>query len=154
MPDVVEWNGRRVDVDRGILELTRMDCEDSLYTFLMHAWRHIDPAPFKPGWVIDALAEHLEAIVDGEIRRLLINIPPRCSKPVAATEMVSTQEFGLIPLSDVVPGMHVLTHKNRFRRVIAVHKQGMLHTLRLTTRMKQTKKTGTKGSSMVPSLSR
>ena len=80
MSQVIEWNGHKVDVDRALMEITREECEESLYTFLMHAWRFIDPAPFKPGWVIDALAEHLEAVVDGEIRRLLINIPPRCSK--------------------------------------------------------------------------
>ena len=30
--------------------------------------------------MIEAVAEHLQAVCDGEIRRLLINIPPRCSK--------------------------------------------------------------------------
>ena len=80
MSQVIEWNGHKVDVDRALMEITREECEESLYTFLMHAWRFIDPAPFKPGWVIDALAEHLEAVVDGDIKRLLINIPPRCSK--------------------------------------------------------------------------
>jgi len=80
MTQIIEWRGHKIDVDRALMEITREECESSLYTFLMHAWRFIDPAPFKPGWVIDALAEHLEAVVDGEIRRLLINIPPRCSK--------------------------------------------------------------------------
>ena len=63
-----------------MLELDRVDYEQSLYKFLKAAWRYIDPAPFKDGWVLGALAEHLEAVVDGEIRRLIINIPPRCSK--------------------------------------------------------------------------
>lgn len=119
-------------------ELDRVDYEQSLYKFLKAAWRYIDPAPFKDGWVLGALAEHLEAVVNGEIRRLIINIPPRCSKPVAATERVHTQEFGLIPLSEVVPGMHVLTHRNRFRRVSAVHRQGVLATQRLTTKRGRT----------------
>lgn len=80
MTKTVEWQGKQIDVDWHLKELDRIDCEESLYTFLMHAWRFIDPAPFKPGWVVQALAEHLEAVADGEIRRLLINIPPRCSK--------------------------------------------------------------------------
>lgn len=80
MTQIIEWRGHKIDVDRALMEITREECESSLYTFLMHAWRFIDPAPFKPGWVIDALAEHLEAVVDGDIKRLLINIPPRCSK--------------------------------------------------------------------------
>ena len=32
------------------------------------------------GWCIEAICEHLQAVVDGEIKRLMINIPPRCSK--------------------------------------------------------------------------
>lgn len=77
---VIEWNGHKVDVDRALMEITREECEESLTTFLMHAWRFIDPAPFKPGWVIDAIAEHLEAVADGDIKRLCISVPPRCSK--------------------------------------------------------------------------
>jgi len=65
-------------------ELERVECEESLATFLRYAWRFIDPAPYVHGWVIDALAEHLEAVADGEIKRLLINIPPRMGKPVSA----------------------------------------------------------------------
>jgi len=80
MTQVIEWGGHKVDVDRGLMEITREECEESLTVFLMHAWRFIDPAPFKSGWVIDALAEHLEAVADGDIRRLCINVPPRCSK--------------------------------------------------------------------------
>jgi predicted phage terminase large subunit-like protein len=39
-----------------------------------------DSAPWVDGWAIDAICEHLQAVVDGEIRRLIINIPPRCLK--------------------------------------------------------------------------
>lgn len=69
-----------LDVDWNLRELERIECEEDLYTFLQHAWRYIDPAPFADGWVIEAVSEHLTAVVDGEIRKLLINIPPRCSK--------------------------------------------------------------------------
>jgi hypothetical protein len=56
------------------------DCERSLYTYLQAAWAHFDPAPFTDGWHIAALCEHLEAVSRGEIKRLLINIPPRHAK--------------------------------------------------------------------------
>lgn len=65
---------------RQLDELDRVDCEESLYTFLLHAWPHMDPAPFKGNWHIQAIAEHLQAVVDGEIRRLIINVPPRSTK--------------------------------------------------------------------------
>ena len=61
-------------------ELERADCEDSLYYFLQKHWQYLSAAPFTPGWPIEAIAEHLQAVVDGDIKRLIINIPPRCAK--------------------------------------------------------------------------
>jgi predicted phage terminase large subunit-like protein len=63
-----------------LLSMDRHEYEESLYLFLRAAWRQIDPSHWVDGWPIEAIAEHLEAVVDGEIKRLLINIPPRCSK--------------------------------------------------------------------------
>lgn len=54
--------------------------EGSLIEFFEAAWPHFDPAPFTPGWHLEAIAEHLEAVARGEIRRLLVNVPPRHSK--------------------------------------------------------------------------
>lgn len=58
----------------------RERAEASLTEFTANAWRYIDPAPFVAGRHIDAICEHLEAVTNGDIRRLLINIPPRLSK--------------------------------------------------------------------------
>jgi predicted phage terminase large subunit-like protein len=55
-------------------------CEQSLATFLRTAWRHFDPAPYIGNWHIDAICEHLQAVSNGQLKRLLINIPPRHSK--------------------------------------------------------------------------
>jgi len=76
----LELDGRQIDIERQLAELDRADCEDSLYTFLKHAWKYIDASPFTEGWPIEAIAEHLQAVVDGDIRRLIINIPPRMGK--------------------------------------------------------------------------
>ena len=54
--------------------------EDSLYAFLQAGWKYIDPNPFVDGWHLQAIAEHLEAVCDGQIKRLIINQPPRTSK--------------------------------------------------------------------------
>lgn len=52
-----------------------------LYDFLQDAWKVIEPGvPFTHGWHLEAICEHLEAVSDGDIKRLLINIPPRHSK--------------------------------------------------------------------------
>lgn len=61
-------------------EIERVECETSLYEFVRRAWKYVDPSPFTHGWPLEAMCEHLEAVVDGDIRKLLINIPPRCGK--------------------------------------------------------------------------
>ena len=76
----LNFDGHQIDIERQLMELDRADCEDSLYTFLKHSWKHIDSSPFTEGWPIEAIAEHLQAVADGEIRRLIINIPPRMGK--------------------------------------------------------------------------
>jgi hypothetical protein len=49
--------------------------------FIRLAWPIVEPATlFVPGWHIDAMAEHLEAVTRGQIRNLLINVPPRHMK--------------------------------------------------------------------------
>jgi predicted phage terminase large subunit-like protein len=77
---VVTVGGRRIDVDAQLLALDAADCEDSLYVFLRSAWRYIDPSEWCDGWPIEVIAEHLEAAIDGEIKRLIINLPPRMGK--------------------------------------------------------------------------
>jgi predicted phage terminase large subunit-like protein len=53
----------------------------SLRQFVPQAWAVVEPStPFVPGWHIDAIVEHLEAISRGQIRNLLINVPPRHMK--------------------------------------------------------------------------
>jgi len=72
--------GQKIDLDRSLLKIDALKNERSLYRFLSNGWRYIDPSPFTPGWPIEAVAEHLQAVCDGELRRLIINIPPRCAK--------------------------------------------------------------------------
>ena len=68
------------------LEIIRtLLAEKSLYEFLKQAWPHFDPSKFMGNWHIGAIAEHLQAVNNGQIKRLLINIPPRHCK----TAMVS-----------------------------------------------------------------
>src|SRR5438067_6694340 len=58
----------------------RERCEGSLIEFFACAWPQFDPAPVKINWHHELIAEHLEAVTRGEIRKLLISVPPRCSK--------------------------------------------------------------------------
>jgi len=53
----------------------------SLKEFVHQAWPVIEPGtPLIWGWVLDAMTEHLEAVTRGEIKRLVINVPPGTMK--------------------------------------------------------------------------
>jgi predicted phage terminase large subunit-like protein len=75
---------RLANFARGMQRLKLLEdaerCEERLIDFVKGGWKYIDPAPFKEGWHLEAIAEHLQAVTDGDIRRLVINVPPRTSK--------------------------------------------------------------------------
>lgn len=54
--------------------------ERHLYEFHKQGWGNIDPASFVDGWHLDAIGEHVEGVMRGQIRKLLINQPPRTDK--------------------------------------------------------------------------
>lgn len=71
---------RPIDVNGTLRDIEAAYYESSLYEFLKAGWRYIDPNPYVDSWHLGAIAEHLEAVKDGEIKRLIINQPPRTSK--------------------------------------------------------------------------
>jgi len=57
-------------------EQIRANC-GSLMGFIREAWHILEPAtPLVEGWALDAVCEHFEAITNGDINRLLVNVPP------------------------------------------------------------------------------
>jgi predicted phage terminase large subunit-like protein len=69
--------------------------EGHLIDFVKYCWSIVDPAiPFIEGWAISAISEHLEAVTRGEIRRLLINVPPGFSKSTLTNVMWPAWEWG------------------------------------------------------------
>lgn len=79
-PKVVAYNGVAIDNKLFQSSVAAEQYEKSLYKFLKGAWQYIDPSPFVPGAPIEAVCKHLEAVQKGSIKRLVINIPPRCAK--------------------------------------------------------------------------
>jgi hypothetical protein len=56
----------------------------SLREFTKAAWPTIEPGvDFQNNWHIDAISDHLEAVVNGDIKRLIINVPPRHMKSIS-----------------------------------------------------------------------
>lgn len=63
-------------------ELVNRDrAEKSLYEFVKYGWKSINPEnDFVDTWHVGALCEHTQAVLDGQIRNLLVNVPPRSLK--------------------------------------------------------------------------
>lgn len=56
-------------------------CELSLKHFIKNFWHVLEPGrSLVDGRVIDAICDHLEAVSDGHIKKLLINVPPGTMK--------------------------------------------------------------------------
>lgn len=97
------------DPRRTLLELDRIDAEESLAAFVRLAWPVLEPnQPYVHGWHIDAMAEHLEAVTHGDIRRLLINVPPGMMKSLMVNVFWPAWEWGP-------------KHNPSFRYVAAAH---------------------------------
>lgn len=59
----------------------REDAELSLKAFVRLVWHIVEPSErLVWTWTMDAICEHLEAVTRGDIRKLLINVPPGFSK--------------------------------------------------------------------------
>jgi hypothetical protein len=62
--------------------------------FVRQAWPVIEPSTlFVSGWHIDAIVEHLEAVACGQIRNLLINVPPRHMKSLLVSVLWPAWEW-------------------------------------------------------------
>lgn len=67
--------------ERILLLKDREAYEEDLLSFAGYVWPVVEPAvPFIKGWVLEAIADHLQAVEAGHIRRLLINVPPGATK--------------------------------------------------------------------------
>lgn len=65
-------------------ELDKSIAEESLMDFIELMWPVVEPGrPFIRGWAIEAICAHLEAVSRGEVKRLLINVPPGFMKSLA-----------------------------------------------------------------------
>lgn len=65
------------------LEESKRAAANSLYEFARQAWHVIEPGTqFVEGWHLETICDHLEAVTAGEIKQLLINIPPRHCKSI------------------------------------------------------------------------
>jgi predicted phage terminase large subunit-like protein len=80
----------------GLKELTKLDCEMSLAEFVRTFWHELEPISRRLvwGWHLDAICDHLEAVTNGEVSRLLINVPPGGMKSMLVSVFWPAWEWG------------------------------------------------------------
>lgn len=66
-----------------------------LYAFVKYFWDVLEPeTELQTSWPLEAMCEHLEAVTFGEIRRLLINVPPGFMKSMLTDVFWPAWEWG------------------------------------------------------------
>lgn len=81
----------------------------SLKEFTKSCWPTIEPASkFVDNWHIDAISEHLQAVVEGNIKRLIINIPPRHMKSISVAVALPAWTWTLQPSKNSC--LHLMRH--------------------------------------------
>lgn len=118
------------EIERQLVEADAELCNRDLRYFTKKAWHQVEPKELQWAWHLDAICDHLTWVTLGDIRNLMINIPPRM--PVSVGARVAS-ERGLVPLGEIVAGDRVLTHRGRYRDVLEVHEQGELDCLEIST---------------------
>ena len=67
----------------------------TLHEFVRQAWPHLETdVAFVDNWHIQALCEHLEAVLDGRISQLLVNVPPGCMKSLLTAVFLPMWAWG------------------------------------------------------------
>ncbi len=119
---------------------------DNLSRYCRAAW-HVIEQSTELNWnwhhelmcrVLQGLFEDWERGQDDKkfiqrVRNTILNVPPGSLKPCYIQGMITEKTRGLIPLAEVVVGDQVLTHKGRFRKVLAVAEQGELPLIEFLT---------------------
>lgn len=78
-----------------LLNIERELCKRSLAHFARRAWHVLEPAAdLKWGWALDAICQHLEAVTNGDITRLLMNVPPGSMKSLLTGVIWPAWEWG------------------------------------------------------------
>src|SRR4030081_3017068 len=79
------------DAVRDALAWDRVMLRDDLRLYIRQAWHVVEPSTvYLENWHIDLIAEYLEAVNAGQIKRLLINMPPRYAKSSCVSIMWPT----------------------------------------------------------------
>jgi predicted phage terminase large subunit-like protein len=96
---------------------------ENLMAFTEFAFGVVRPAvPFKSNWHLEAITEKLSQVASGEVRRLIITLPPRTLKSLCASVALPAWFLGHYPWERVVVVSYsdflACTHANDFRLLV------------------------------------
>jgi predicted phage terminase large subunit-like protein len=83
-------------LDPALLDVVQIDrklCAESLKDYAQAAWQWVEPDPLIWNWHLDCYSEHLEAVTTGQIEKLVMNVPPGCSKSLFTSVLWPTWEW-------------------------------------------------------------
>lgn len=80
--------------------------EDNFYEFVKEAWEYVDPSPFQDTFHTKVICEHLQAIADHKIDRLIINVPPGFGKSVITSVLYPAWIWLRMPAHQFLTGSH------------------------------------------------
>lgn len=85
-----------------LIAIDRELARRSLADFVKMAWRILEPRrQLKWGWVLDGICAHLEAVSRGEIKNLLMNVPPGTMKSLITAVFWPAWEWGPCDRADL-----------------------------------------------------
>lgn len=75
--------------------IAKLRADTKLIDFIRLTWPILEPhQPLIVGWAMEAICDHLEAVSKGQIRNLLINVPPGFSKSLCTNVFWPAWEWG------------------------------------------------------------
>jgi len=88
-PDAARW---------ALIEIDRIECEESLAEFTKRAWHIIEPGTkLKWNWHLDVLCAYVQAFFQGRIKRLILNVPPGSMKSIVFSVMGPAWDWAINP---------------------------------------------------------
>lgn len=69
----------------------------SLHDFTRMGWSNVEARPFVDNWHVGAITEHLQAVSAGQIRNIIINVPPRHMKSLTCNVFWPSWDWLLNP---------------------------------------------------------
>jgi predicted phage terminase large subunit-like protein len=81
--------------EAALIEIDKIDCYESFYTFVQRCWHVLEPSkPFTQGWAVKSICDALQAVTEGKIKRLIVNVPPGCTKSMTTSVLWAAWEWG------------------------------------------------------------